>query len=249
MPLPLLEYKPVTQNQRVEGYEIPGDEQVNYSMDNMSSQSDVDAVIGAAYRQIFFYAFESDRERFLESQLRFGQITVRDFIRGLLLSDTFYNNFFIKNSNYRIVEQCVQRILGRDVYGEQEKIAWSIVIATKGIKGFVDALLDSPEYMENFGDNKVPYQRRRSLPSRTMGEVPFNLKSPFYTEYHRKKLGFPQFIWRAEVKRFRPQETQVKAGDPTAYLSMARSINPRGVTAQKISVFNIDYQASVPKRR
>jgi phycobilisome rod-core linker protein len=249
VPLPLLEYKPVTQNQRVEGYEIPGDEQVNYSMDTMSSQSDVDAVIAAAYRQIFFYAFESDRERFLESQLRFGQITVRDFIRGLLLSDTFYNNFFIKNSNYRIVEQCAQRILGRDVYGEQEKIAWSIVIATKGFKGFVDALLDSPEYMENFGDNKVPSQRRRTLPSRSIGEVPFNLKSPFYDEYYRKKLGFPQFIWRAEVKRFRPQEQQVKAGDPTAYLSMARSINPRGVTPQKISVFNINYEASVPKRR
>jgi phycobilisome rod-core linker protein len=53
---------------------------------------------------------------------------------------------------------CIQRLLGRDVYNEREKIAWSIVLATKGLKGFIDDLLDSPEYLANFGYDTVPYQ-------------------------------------------------------------------------------------------
>ncbi|NEO94276.1 MAG: phycobilisome rod-core linker polypeptide CpcG, partial [Moorea sp. SIO3G5] len=179
MAIPLLGYAPVTQNARIDGYEIPGEEQPRiYSTENLLSPGDMDALIEAGYRQIFFHAFASDREPFLESQLRFGQITVRDFIRGLLLSETFKTSFYDKNSNYRVVEQCVQRVLGRDIYGEREKLAWAVIIATKGIQGFVDQLLDSEEYMENFGYNTVPYQRRRVLPGRPQGETPFNIKSP-----------------------------------------------------------------------
>lgn len=44
-----------------------------------------------------------------------------------------------------------QRLLGRQVNGEQEKIAWSIVLAQKSLAGLVDALLNSPEYMTTFG--------------------------------------------------------------------------------------------------
>ena len=134
----------------------------------MLAPTQMDTLIEAAYRQIFFHAFKWDREPILESQLRNGQLTVRDFIRGLLLSKTFKNSFYEKNSNYRFVEHCVQKVLGRDVYSEREKIAWSIVIATKGYQGFIDALLDSEEYLSNFGYNTVPYQRRRNLPGREL---------------------------------------------------------------------------------
>ena len=117
MSIPLLGYKPVTQNSRVSGYEVSGDDQPRiYSAENLLSSTDMDDLIEAAYRQIFFHAFKADREPFLESQLRNGQITVRDFVRGLLLSNTFNNSFYSKNSNYRFVEQCVQRVLGRDIY-------------------------------------------------------------------------------------------------------------------------------------
>ena len=160
---------------------MPSDEQPRiFSADNALSPSELGYLIEAAYRQIFFHAFDSDREPFLESQLRSGQITVRDFIRGLLLSNTYRRSFFDLNSNYRFVEQTVQRVLGRDVYSQREKIAWSIVVGTKGITGFVDTLLSSEEYLSAFGDNTVPYQRRRILPSQVVGELPFNIKSPRY---------------------------------------------------------------------
>ncbi len=252
VPLPLISYAPSSQNQRVEGYEVPGAVQARmYSAaDTLPSASEMDAIIWAAYRQIFseHQMIESNRERFLESQLRYGQITVRDFIRGLVLSDSFRRLNYETNSNYRFVEICVQRVLGRDVYSEQEKIAWSIVIATQGIQGFIDQLLNSDEYLETFGYDNVPVQRRRVLPQRREGEVPFNLKTPRYDAYHRDQLGFPQFIWRNTVRRFQPQELQPKAGDPNLYRDLAQKVNARPVDRQQVSVFDLSLD-QVPYRQ
>ncbi len=248
MTIPLLAYSPSSQNVRVTGYEVGSDEQPRiFSTDNLLSASELDTLIGAAYRQIFFHAFAADREPFLESQLRSGQITVRDFIRGLLLSNTYRKSFYNLNSNYRFVEQTVQRVLGRDVYDNREKLAWSIVVATKGLQGFVDDLLNSDEYLEAFGYATVPYQRRRVLPGRSEGETPFNIKSPRYEEYHRTKLGFPQAIWQMSVKSYRPQDTQPKVGDPANYLDMARSIRPVVNVPQNVAS-GMDYMSRVPRR-
>ncbi len=249
MAISLLEYAPSTQNQRVAGYEQPGEEQPKiYSTENLLSTSDMKNLIEAAYRQIFFHAFAADREAFLESQLRNGQMTVRDFIRGLILSDTFKKSFYNLNSNYRFVEQCVQRVLGRDVYSEREKLAWSIVVATKGIQGFVDELLSTDEYLDNFGYDTVPYQRRRVLPSQKEGERPFNIKSPRYNEYHRAQLGFPQIIWQNVTRSYKPQEKKAKLGDPANFMAMALGVNAQGNPPQRISPYNIDIAKSVPYR-
>jgi len=248
--IPLLEYSPTSQNQRVANYAVPGSEHPKlYSTDNLLSATDMDDLIEAAYRQIFFHAFAADRERFLESQLRSGQITVRNFVRGLVLSDTYKRSFYDLNSNYRFVEQTVQRVLGRDVYSEREKIAWSIVVATRGIVGFIDDLLNSDEYLTSFGDNTVPYQRRRILAGRAEGELPFNIKSPRYDAYYRSKFGFPQVVWQTVVRRYVPQDKQSQAGSPAEFLAMARSINPQGNTPQRLSALNIDIEKSVPYRK
>ncbi|MGF1569303.1 MAG: phycobilisome rod-core linker polypeptide [Nodosilinea sp.] len=250
MSLPLLSYSPSSQNQRVAAYEVGGDEQPRvFSTDDRFDTTDMDALIEAAYRQMFFHAFKWDREPFLESQLRNGQITVRDFIRGLALSSTFYNSFYEKNSNYKFVEHCVQKILGRDVYNEREKIAWSIVVATKGIQGLVDELLNTEEYLTSFGYNTVPYQKRRVLPGRAEGERPIHIKNPRYDAYHRNLLGFPQVVWQSQVKRFVPQEKQATAGNPSMFLNMARSIGASGSAPARVSTGNINIAASVPYRK
>lgn len=249
MPIPLLQYPPSCNNQRVSGFEVGSDEQPRiFSTDNILSPADMDALINAAYRQIFFHAFASDREVALESQLRNGQITVREFIRGLCLSKTFTESFYNLNSNYRFVEHCVEKLLGRSVYNNQEKIAWSIVVATKGRAALINDLLNSPEYLENFGDNIVPYQRRRVLPSGTVSELPYNIKSPRYDAYYRAKLGFPQIIWQTEVRRFTPQDKKPKAGDPALFRSMAQAIRPAGGVPQNLSPYNINIESAVPRR-
>ena len=248
MSIPLLEYAPSSQNSRVKGYEVAGDEQARiFSTDNLLSSGQISDLIEAAYRQIFFHAFASDREKFLESQLRSGQITVRDFIRGLCLSNTFTNSFYNLNSNYRFVTHCVQKVLGRDVYNDAEKIAWSIVIGTKGRAGFINDLLNSEEYLENFGDSIVPFQRRRVLPSGA-SELPFNIQSPRYDDYYRGKLGFPKVVWSVTPRSSRPVAQTPKAGDPELYKDMAKSLGLLGNPPQSISALNLDYQSLVPRR-
>lgn len=253
MALPLLQYAPKSQNQRVAGYEVGSDEQPKiYTTENLPSPSEMDEVIWASYRQVFseHQILKSNRQTFAESQLRYGQITVRDFIRALATSDAFMRLNYETNSNYRFAEICVQRILGRDVYNEREKIAWSIVIATKGVQGFIDAVLDSEEYLNNFGYNTVPYQRRRILPQQAKGETPFNLKTPRYGEYHRSQLGFPQIIWQTQVRRYVPQDKVARAGDPSLYMDMVRDLNNgKGNPPTRVSTFNMNYEALVPRKK
>ena len=186
MTLPLLSYPASSQNQRVNGFEVPGDEQPRiFSTTLLLDSQELETLILVAYRRIFNeqQLLTCHRDRFLESQLRSAQISVRDFIRGLLLSDSFRRLNYECSNNYRFVEMCVQRVLGRQVYDQRETLAWSIVLATEGIQGFIDALLDSDEYMENFGEDIVPYQRRRILPQQSMGELPFE-RMPRYGSDH-----------------------------------------------------------------
>ncbi|MBP0030560.1 phycobilisome rod-core linker polypeptide [Roseofilum reptotaenium CS-1145] len=190
MTIPLLEYSPTTQNQRVEGFEIASPEKPRiYTTEGLPSSVEVDELIWAAYRQIFNeqQLIYHNYKNALESQLRAGQITVRDFIRSLLLSESFRRNNYEPNSNYRFVELCIQRVLGREVYGEREKLAWSIVLATQGLNGFVDQLLNTEEYLTHFGYDTVPYQRRRILPQRSQGNLP-SARMPRYGEDYRQKL-------------------------------------------------------------
>jgi phycobilisome rod-core linker protein len=204
MALPLLEYAPSSQNQRVANFEVPGDEQSRiYTTDNLPAASEMDALIAAAYRQIFNeqQMTVSSRQLGLESQLRSRQITVKEFIRGLASSSHFRERNYDSNSNYRFAQMCIQRILGRDVYSDREKLAWSTVLATQGLQGFIDALIDSDEYRTNFGEHTVPYQRRRILPQHSQGELPF-ARMARYDDHYRKTQpkgnarifgGFAQF--------------------------------------------------------
>nr|UAT97178.1 phycobilisome rod-core linker protein [Ahnfeltia plicata] len=236
MSIPILNYSFSTQNQRVEGFEaLPGEEQPKiYTTDNFPTAPEMDEIIWAAYRQIFseHQILSSTREPILESQLRFNQIKVKDFVKGLLLSGSFRNLNYDVNNNYRFVEMCVQRVLGRDIYSEREKIAFSIVVGSKGIESFLDTLLDSEEYAANFGESIVPYQRRRIIAQRSKGEIPFNLKTPRMGKEFSSKFGMQQLVWPGSVRKFKPQEQAPKAGDPALFLNMVNDVSALLVTAE-----------------
>ena len=185
MAIDLRAYPLSTQNSRVSN--LSGDEDItrppltgSVGSGNADIRSDLDQLIEQAYRQIFFHAMQSDRDPNLESQLRSGNITMRDFIRGLLLSERFQQGYFQCSSNYRMVDQVVGRVLGRPVYGEGERMSWSILIAEKGFTAFVDALLDSDEYLQAFGYDLLPRQRGRVIAGRDIGEMPIYQRLPRY---------------------------------------------------------------------
>lgn len=220
MSIPLLQYKPSSQNQRVAGYEVGNEDTPRtYRIEDCGYDSEIKNLIWAAYRQIFseHETLKFHRQKNLESQLKNRAITVRDFIRGLAKSEAFRRLVVETNSNYRIVEVCLKRLLGRTSYNKDEEIAWSIKIATLGWGGFVDALLDSEEYQTNFGENTVPYQRRR------FKDRPFNLVTPRYGNYWRDK---------EETERY-------KSGDISNFLDMASGIQIRTVKSTPVSTANI----------
>jgi len=187
MPLPLLRTPPVTNNARVRSFSLGSDETPRRSAaKGLVSAAALDDQIEQAYRQIYFHAFKVDREPVLESRLRSGQISVREFVRGLLHSNKFRDDFYRCNSNYRMVDQIVGRVLGRPVHGQQERIALSILLAQQGVGGLADHLLDSQEYRDAFGDDTIPHQRSRVLPGRRLGDLPFNQQAPRYDAYWRE---------------------------------------------------------------
>ncbi|MEP0912287.1 phycobilisome rod-core linker polypeptide [Leptolyngbya sp. GB1-A1] len=220
MTIPLLEYTPSSRNHRVPGYEVPGeDTPYVYRLEDCTDNTDLEAMIWAAYRQVFseHVILRSSRQSDLESQLKNRSITVRDFVRGLAKSETFRRLVVETNSNYRIVEVCLKRLLGRAPYNEDEKRSWSIKIATLGFDSFVDALVDSEEYSTNFGDTTVPYQRRRYK------DRPFNLVTPRYGDYWRDRLETERYKW----------------GDVKNFLDMARSIKITPKQMTPVSTKNI----------
>ncbi len=136
MAIPVRNYSLKSQNSRVNNlagnsdsikYQATGE----ISSSGTSTRRDMDSLIDQAYKQIFFHAMTCDKDKYLESQLRSGYITMRDFVRGLLLSERFQQGYYQCSSNYRMVDQVVGRVLGRSVSGESERLAWSIIIAEK----------------------------------------------------------------------------------------------------------------------
>jgi len=217
-------------------------------MPTFMDQEQITTLIESAYRQIFFHAFKVDRNSFLESQLRNGQISVREFIRSLCLSDTFNRSFYELNSNYKVARHLVEKLLGRPVQGKSEEIAWAAVLMTRGVKGMVDDILDSQEYLETFGYDTVPYHRNRVVGAREVGETPFNITSPRYDAYYRGILGFPQIVYTGTEKALPERARQRRGGYPEDYLDWVRALPaPRGVGGAGGNT-SMDYLAKVPYR-
>jgi len=225
MSLPLLKVTPTTQNQRVDGYEVPDeDDQIIYRFNDVISDNEINDVIWAAYRQIFseHLILDSYRQPFLESQLRNRAISLREFIRGLGKSEVYRRLVADTNSNYRLVDISFKRFWGRASYGQSEEIAWSIVIATKGLHGFIDALVDGDEYQQNFGEDTVPYQRRR------FGDRPFNLVNPRYSDYWRiRQIALEgRSYYQVKIYGAGPSNPKVQQAIPSNFLAMAKGIIP-----------------------
>lgn len=251
MALPLLTYKPSSQNQRVKSFgvaDLNEDTPYIYRLENAASPYEIKELVWAGYRQVFseHEILKFNRQIAVETRLANRSITVRDFIRELAKSEAFYRLVVSVNNNYRLVQICLKRFLGRTSYNKDEEIAWSIVIATKGFSGFVDALVDSDEYTAAFGDFTVPYQRKR------MEGRPFNLVTPRYGEDFQETAGTVKTDWRFALEKFysrKEQERKLPEGDPRKFRELAATVNTQRNYAQRLSAFDIDYLNKVPKRR
>lgn len=128
----------------------------------INGELSLDIVIRAAYLRVFgrlVYQEELILLSKLESQLRDRQISVRDFVCALAKSSTFKSLYWQPFYVCKAIEYIHNRLLGRPTYGRQEINQYFNIVYKQGYNAFIDALVDSSEYKETFGDNIVPYER------------------------------------------------------------------------------------------
>jgi phycobilisome core-membrane linker protein len=151
-------------------------------------------VVKAAYRQVF----ERDITRAysqsvsdLDSKVKGGEISVREFVRRLGLSPLYRDQFFLPFINSRAVELAFKHFLGRSPESREEVAAYFAIVSKGGLSALVNALVNSREYSDYFGEETVPYLRglgQEAQTARNWGAQfdLFNYSAPF------RKV--PQFI-------------------------------------------------------
>ena len=126
-----------------------------------SSQKDINSAINGVYRQVLGndHLMKSERLTSAESLLRDRSISVREFVRAVAKSELYKAKFFYNNYHPRTIELNFKHLLGRAVYDESEIVAHLDIYQNEGFEADIDSYIDSDEYVENFGDNIVPYYR------------------------------------------------------------------------------------------
>ncbi len=132
----------------------------------------VEIVIRAVYKQVLGNAHVMESERLVvpESQLKNGELSVREFVRQVAKSE-LYQSRFTDCYRYRAMELNFKHLLGRAPQNFAEMKAHSAILDTEGYEADIDSYLDSDEYQNAFGENIVPYYRGySSTPGQTMVE-------------------------------------------------------------------------------
>jgi len=58
-----------------------------------------------------------------------------------------------------------KHFLGRAPLNQKEIQKYNQILATKGLKAFIGAMVNSMEYLQLFGEDTVPYRRFTTLPA------------------------------------------------------------------------------------
>ncbi|MBD2299524.1 phycobilisome rod-core linker polypeptide [Nostoc sp. FACHB-87] len=134
-----------------------------------SSQTERQLVINAAYCQVLdvFSGQVPDyyRRSELDSRLRNGEISVREFVRELASSEIYRKRFYTPYPNTKVIEYLFRHLLGRAPATQGEIRQYNKLLADSGLRAAVEAIIDSPEYARYFGEDVVPYPRFPSLPA------------------------------------------------------------------------------------
>ena len=127
------------------------------------SGSEKAEVIRASYRQVFERDITKAYSQVVcpveATQVRQGQLSMREFIRALGRSKEYQRQFYGRFSNSRVVELAFRHFLGRGVSSIEEFRQYFAIVSSKGLGGLVDALVNGMEYARVFGEETVPYLR------------------------------------------------------------------------------------------
>ena len=145
-----------------ESYAIASEHRPKFVMKSILPETEKQVVIKAAYRQVFerditaTYAFPGTE---LESQLKGGQISMKEFVRRLGKSRLYRTLFYEPYTISRVIELAMRHFLGRGLSSLAEFQQYFAVITKGGLPKLIDTLVDSQEYSDYFGEETVPYLR------------------------------------------------------------------------------------------
>ena len=124
------------------------------------TESSTQAVIKAVYVQVLGNTgYAGERVESAENRLENGDINLREFIRQVACSTPFRRRYWEGLYITKAIEVMHRRLLGRPTFGRWEIDALFDTAARKGFYGVVDALINSKEFSDCFGDDSVPYER------------------------------------------------------------------------------------------
>jgi phycoerythrin-associated linker protein len=126
-----------------------------------ATEEDLQAVIRAVYRQVLGNAHVLDSQRLIsaESQLRNGDISVREFVRAVAQSDLYRALCFETSSPYRFIELNFKHLLGRAPQDQAEISEHVQRYHSEGYEAEINSYVDSDEYFLGFGEDVVPSAR------------------------------------------------------------------------------------------
>lgn len=140
-----------------------------FKLTTATSKTELQTLIGAAYRQVFErdiapYIVKNEFST-LESKLGNGEINLKEFIAALGYSSLYIKEFYTPYPNTKVIELGTKHFLGRAPLDQAEIRKYNQILATQGLKGFINAMVNSAEYVEAFGEDTVPYNRYLTLPA------------------------------------------------------------------------------------
>jgi len=169
--------------------------------------------IRAAYLQVFGYeVYGHQRLKSAESQLENGEISLREFIRALSKSDAFRNLYWTPFYVCKAIEYIHRRLLGRPTFGRQEINGYFDLCSKSGFYALIDALLDSSEYEQAFGEDTIPYERYLTPGGLALRSIrPATLLDKGTTKLLRDET--PAFVEMGRVRQMRsPADIQFRVG-------------------------------------
>ena len=204
-----------------------------FVMKSSLSVDEKNCVIRACYRQVF----ERDISKAyslnfsdLESQLKTGQLSVKEFIRFLGKSFIYKQQFNQPFVNSRVVELAFKHFLGRGLSSIEEFQKYFSILSSRGLNGLIDTLVNSEEYADYFGEETVPYLRtlyEEAQESRNWGP---QIRLFNYSSVFRK---IPEFITLfADYKSNLPDQHPYGLGNDPLFLQFG-AIFPNNTVALK----------------
>nr|YP_063632.1 phycobillisome linker protein [Gracilaria tenuistipitata var. liui]AAT79707.1 phycobilisome linker polypeptide [Gracilaria tenuistipitata var. liui] len=132
------------------------------NLSNQKDNTELEKVVRATYLRVFgrfIYEAEEITVKKFEDLFRNRQISVREFVSKLTKSSVFRSLYWDNLYICKAIEYIHNRVIGRPTYGRQEINKYFDIVYKQGYYKMIDAMINSVEYIETFGNNIVPYER------------------------------------------------------------------------------------------